>query len=100
MPGYRVVQAADGEEAVERFKQHRGEIRLLLFDVIMPRLNGKKAYDRIVSEYPAVKALFMSGYTADMINHQGVLEKDVNFLSKPVIPSELLEKVRNVLDGK
>lgn len=98
--GYRVVEAADGEDAIEKFKQHNREIRLLVFDVIMPRLNGKNAYDRIVREYPAIKALFISGYTGETVHDRGILDKGVNFLSKPIIPSDLLKKVRDVLDGK
>jgi CheY-like chemotaxis protein len=98
--GYQVIEAADGGEAVDKFRQHRREIGLLLLDVVMPRANGKSVFDSIAGEYPGTKAIFMSGYTADMIHHKGVLERGVSFLSKPVIPSELLTKIRSVLDGK
>jgi CheY-like chemotaxis protein len=98
--GYEVIEAMDGEEALRIFGENRDRIDLLLLDVIMPRKNGKAAYEEMRRIKPGIKALFMSGYSADMISKEGILEKDLSFISKPVSPTELLMKVREVLDRK
>jgi len=98
--GYQVIEAKDGEDAVRAFGENRERIGLLLFDVIMPKKNGRVAYDEIRRIRPGIKALFMSGYSADMISKEGILEKGLSFISKPVSPTELLMKVREVLDRK
>lgn len=95
--GYEVVEAADGVEAVAMFKQHRDRIELLLLDVVMPRKNGKEAFDEIRKINPEVKALFFSGYTADVIKRKGIEEEGLNLLAKPVAPRQLLHKVREIL---
>ena len=96
--GYTVLAAADGDEAVGLFMEHHDAINLLLLDVIMPKKNGREAYAAMQKIEPAVKALFTSGYTADIIHKQGLLEKGLEFILKPVSPTELLKKVRDVLD--
>ncbi|MCK9418331.1 MAG: response regulator, partial [Nitrospirae bacterium] len=96
--GYTVIEAEDGEEALNKFKENESSIRLLLLDVIMPKKDGKAVYEEIRKTHPVIKALFMSGYTANIIHKKGILEKDLNFISKPVAPAELLRMVRNVLD--
>jgi PAS domain S-box-containing protein len=98
--GYRVIEAKDGDDAVRVFGDNRDRIDLLLLDVIMPRKNGKAAYEEIRRIRPGIKALFMSGYSADIISKEGILEKGISFISKPVSPTELLLKVREVLDKK
>jgi PAS domain S-box-containing protein len=98
--GYTVIEARDGLEAVERFKEHRNVIDLLIFDVIMPRLNGKESFDEIKSISPAVKVIFTSGYTEDILDKKLVMEEGINFLSKPVSPKELLARVRATLDNE
>lgn len=97
--GYTVIEAVDGEDAVEKFGENRDRIRLLLLDVIMPGKNGKEAYEEIRNMRPAVKALFMSGYTADIIQKKGILDPGLHFISKPASPSDLLRKIREVLDS-
>jgi PAS domain S-box-containing protein len=96
--GYKVLEAIDGEDAIRVFREQKDEIQLLLMDVVMPKRNGKDAYDEALRIKPGVKALFTSGYAADIINQKGVLEKEYNFITKPVLPEELLRKVREVLD--
>ena len=96
--GYTVLAAADGDEAVGLFREHHDTINLLLLDVIMPKKNGREAYAEMQKIRPAIKALFTSGYTADIIHKQGLLEKGLEFILKPVSPTELLKKVRDVLD--
>ena len=98
--GYTVIVALDGNDAIKEFRENRDRIRLLLFDVIMPRKNGKDAYEEIRTIRPDIKVLFISGYSADVISKEGILERGVSFISKPVSPSELLRKVRDVLDEK
>ncbi|MBI5643759.1 MAG: PAS domain S-box protein [Deltaproteobacteria bacterium] len=96
--GYRVIEAVDGEDAVLKYAQNRAEIDLLILDVIMPRKNGKEAYGEIIKINPRVKAMFLSGYTEDIINKKGILEEGLNFYIKPISASGLLRKIREVLD--
>jgi len=98
--GYTVVEAEDGVDAVEKFVANRERIQLLIFDVIMPRMNGKAAYDRIRELHPEIGALFMSGYTGDYLSSKGGIEESYNFVSKPLTRSILLRKVREALDGR
>jgi CheY-like chemotaxis protein len=78
-------------------KQFLGEIDLLVTDVVMPGLNGKELADHLRMLYPGLKVLFISGYTADVIAHRGVLDPGVAFLHKPFGQEELAQKVREVL---
>jgi C4-dicarboxylate-specific signal transduction histidine kinase len=96
--GYRIIEAVDGKDAVEKFIEHADGIDLLLMDVIMPKMNGKAAYENIRRIRPEIKAIFMSGYTADIIRMKKVLEEDAAFVSKPIFPDKLLAKIREVLD--
>lgn len=96
--GYRVLEAVDGEAAVTLFDENRDGVDLLLFDVVMPKLNGKKACELIHQSRPDVRALFMSGYNEDIIHRKGVLEKGIDFVSKPVMGADLLRYVREILD--
>ena len=98
--GYAVIVAKDGNDAVREFRENRDRIGLLLLDVIMPRKSGKDAYEEIRTLRPDIKVLFISGYSADMINKEGILEEGSSFISKPVSPTDLLLKVREVLDRK
>ena len=96
--GYAVMEAVDGEDAVSKFREHEDSIQLLLFDLIMPKKNGKEAYDEIKQLKPGIRVIFSSGYEAEIIQKRGKLSKSLNFLAKPVIPEELLAKIRKVLD--
>lgn len=97
--GYRVILAEDGEDAVAQFKTHRDSIDMAILDVIMPKKNGKEASDEIKIIRPDVKILFVSGYTADILQKRGIAEGSINFISKPVTPKDLLKKIRDVLDA-
>jgi PAS domain S-box-containing protein len=97
--GYSVLEASDGEEAIQKFKEHCGDIRLIILDVIMPRKNGKEVYAAARALRPDVKALFISGHTADIIHSRGVIEEGLHFIQKPHSIGELLNKVRAVLDA-
>jgi PAS domain S-box-containing protein len=93
--GYRVVEAADGEEAVRKYRENREDIRLLILDMIMPGKTGRQACTEIRTLDPGVKAIFVSGYTDKEI----IPKEDGDFVSKPVTPGELLAKIRKHLDG-
>lgn len=97
--GYSVVTAENGIEAVEKFGENRARIDLLIFDVIMPKMNGKDAYDEIRKMSPGTRALFMSGYTGDILNNKGIMDEGLSFIAKPVAPGDLLRKIRTVFDG-
>ena len=96
--GYRVIEAVDGDEAIEKFLKNKDKIELLILDVIMPKRNGKETYNEVMKFKPDIKAIFTSGYNEDVIHKKGVLEKGINFISKPFVPTELLRKIREVLD--
>ena len=95
--GYSVIEAFDGEDAVEKFNKNRDSINLLILDMIMPKKNGKAAYESIKKIRPDVKTIFLSGYTSDIMDSQGISEQGLNFFSKPVTPCKLLEKVKEML---
>ena len=97
--GYKVITAVDGEDAVARFSQNPEAIDLLILDLVMPRKNGREAYENIDSLKPGVKVIFSSGYEAETIQKRGTLPEDFHYLAKPVTPALLLAKVREVLDS-
>jgi PAS domain S-box-containing protein len=96
--GYKVIEAVDGEDAVNKFKENKDKIQLLVFDVIMPKKNGRDAYEDIKGIKHDIKAVFVSGYAADIMQSKGFVEDGMEFISKPVLPNELVRKVREVLD--
>ena len=96
--GYTVLSAAGPGEALRMVENHQGEIQLLLTDVIMPGMNGRDLAHRLSTLYPSMKYLFMSGYTAEVITHQGVLDEGVHFIQKPLSKKDLAAKIRKVLD--
>jgi len=98
--GYSVIEAADGDEAAARFTENRSALDLVVLDVIMPKRSGKEVSDLIKSLQPEMKILFTSGYTADMISTRGLIEKNIDFISKPVTPQKILVKIREILDRK
>lgn len=98
--GYKVYEARDGDEAVQIFQSHKDEIDIVLLDVIMPKKNGKEAFEIMKKMKENIKALFMSGYTENLIHKRGVLEEGINFISKPLSPIELGRKIRMILDQK
>ena len=98
--GYQILTAGTPGEAIRLAEKHSGEIHLLMTDVVMPEMNGRDLAQKILSVYPNLKRLFMSGYTANVIAHHGVLDADVNFIQKPFSVEDLTAKVREVLDQK
>jgi PAS domain S-box-containing protein len=95
--GYQVLGAATPGEAIHLAETHSGAIHLLMTDVVMPEMNGRDLAKNLLSLYPHIKRLFMSGYTADVIAHHGVLHEGVEFIQKPFSMKELADKVREAL---
>jgi PAS domain S-box-containing protein len=98
--GYRILHAANGQEALQVAKEHLGEtIHLLLTDIVMPQMGGKELSDWLRISRPNIKVLFTSGYADNAIVHHGVLDRGTHFLQKPFSLKTLSRKVREVLDG-
>jgi PAS domain S-box-containing protein len=98
--GYHVLTSEKPGRALRLAEQHAGDVHLLITDVVMPEMNGRELADQLCGLFPEIKTLFMSGYTADVIAHQGVLEEGVNFIQKPFSIQDLSVKVRAALDQK
>lgn len=96
--GYKVLTAANGEEAIQISGDYHGHIHLTLTDVIMPGISSKDMEERLKSSRPEMKVLYMSGYTDNTIVHHGVLDSGKAFIGKPFSPESLGRKVRQVLD--
>ncbi len=96
--GYKVIEAGDGEAAIQKFTEVEDRIQLLILDVLMPNKGGREVAEAIGQLSPEVKVLFNSGYPLDLLVNKNILPDDVNFFTKPIAPRELLRKVREVLD--
>jgi DNA-binding NtrC family response regulator len=96
--GYKVLSAKTPGEAIRLSQEHVGKLHLLMTDVVMPEMNGRDLAKNILSVHPNIKRLFMSGYTANVIAHHGVLDKRVNFIQKPFSRKQLGAKIRETLD--
>jgi signal transduction histidine kinase/ActR/RegA family two-component response regulator len=95
--GYQVLTAHSPVQALAMAEEYPGRIDLLMTDVIMPEMNGRDLAKRLLASNPSLNRLFMSGYTADVIAHHGVLEEGVNFIQKPFTVKDLADKVRQAL---
>ena len=100
MLGYTVITATDGSEALARFKESKSRIDLAILDIIMPVMNGKDAYEEMKKIDPTLKAIFISGYTSDIIQKRGLLDENLDFVTKPLNLKQLLHKVSDVLGEK
>ncbi|MBI5843161.1 MAG: response regulator [Deltaproteobacteria bacterium] len=96
--GYSVIEAGTPGEAIRLAREHAGEIHLVLTDVVMPEMNGRDLARNLMSLYPDIRCMFMSGYTADIIANQGIIEEGVNFIQKPFTLKDLSAAVRKALD--
>jgi signal transduction histidine kinase/GAF domain-containing protein len=97
--GYDVIETRSPGEAVLACERHPRAIHLLLTDVVMPKMNGRELAGRLLLLRPNLRVLYMSGYTDDAIVHHGVLDSNVAYLQKPLVPITLARRVREVLDG-
>jgi CheY-like chemotaxis protein len=96
--GYRILEAHDGADAVTKFEQHQADIDLVLLDIIMPRENGKEAYLQIKKMRPDIKAIFLSGYTGDILSRKGISRLGIPLIHKPIVIEKLLKEIRDALD--
>jgi PAS domain S-box-containing protein len=97
--GYRIIEAIDGEDVIQKFKENKDDVQLLILDIIMPKKNGKDAYSEINSGNGGnLKVVFISGHTADFIQTHAGSGEEINFLYKPIDINTLLGEVRRVLD--
>ena len=97
--GYTVLAAGTPGEAIRLAHEHAGRIDLLMTDVVMPEMNGRDLAKHLLSIYPNLSRLFMSGYTSNVIAHHGVLDEGVHFIQKPFSLKDLAAKVREALDN-
>jgi two-component system, cell cycle sensor histidine kinase and response regulator CckA len=97
--GYRVFEAADGNQAIKLFREHSNEIEVVVLDVVMPVINGKETYEAIKKLRPDVKVLLISGYADDVITTKGIKQDKMNFLAKPFTPHQLLKKIREIINN-
>jgi CheY-like chemotaxis protein len=96
--GYTVLAAQTPVHAINLVQDHPGELHLLITDVVMPEMNGRALAEQLGAIRANLKCLYMSGYTADVIAHRGILEEGVDFIQKPFGSNDLATKVRQVLD--
>jgi len=96
--GYTVLTAGRPGEAMKLAQAHDGDIHLVITDVVMPEMDGRELANRLHAFYPGIKTLFMSGYTANVIAHRGILDEGVHFIHKPFSKRELAVKVREALE--
>jgi two-component system cell cycle sensor histidine kinase/response regulator CckA len=96
--GYKVLQAGDGLEGLQIALDYQGRIDLLLTDTIMPRMNGKQLADELKKSRSQVKVVFISGYTAEVLSQQGILDSKIRLIQKPFELDYLVKQVRKVLD--
>ncbi len=96
--GYKIMTAPEGLAALSLMAACQEKIDLLLTDVVMPRMGGRKLAETLLAQHPELRVLFMSGYTDDAVVRHGVLQANTNFLQKPFTPNSLAKRVREVLD--
>ncbi len=97
--GYTVFTASTPEEAIRISKSQAGTINLLMTDVVMPQMSGRDLAARLTALFPGLKCLFMSGYTANVIAHHGILDEGIHFIHKPFSKQDLTSKLREVLSA-
>ena len=98
--GYQVIEARTAREAIELGIKHRGAIDLLVTDVVMPELSGRTVAERLMTDRPGLRVLYMSGYTDDDVVRRGVIAAKTEFIQKPFTPDGLTKRIRDVLEGR
>jgi nitrogen-specific signal transduction histidine kinase/ActR/RegA family two-component response regulator len=96
--GYTVLAAQTPVDSIRLAKEHPGDIHLLITDVVMPEMNGRELAELVGTIRPNLRCLYMSGYSADLIAHRGILDEGLNFIQKPFGSDDLAVRVRQVLD--
>jgi two-component system cell cycle sensor histidine kinase/response regulator CckA len=98
--GYKVLKATDGEKALEISEAYKGDIHLLLTDVVMPCMNGKVLAEKFAKSRPGSKVLFMSGYSDEVLLQHEIFDQERHQIGKPFSGVDLTQRVREVLDGE
>ncbi|HEY5038380.1 MAG TPA: ATP-binding protein, partial [bacterium] len=98
--GYRVIQAGNGPEAIEKARHYKDTIHLLITDTVMPKMNGKELAEELKKTRPKMSILFMSGYPREILSQQGTIDPSIHLIQKPFSNEELAERIREVLDQK
>ena len=98
--GYSIISASNGSEALDLALQHKNKIDLLLTDVVMPGMSGRTLAAQMMESHPAMKILYMSGYTENAIVHHSVLDRGVELIQKPFTIGMLARKVREILENE
>jgi len=93
-----VFVAENGADAVQKFAALPKSISLVILDVVMPKMNGRQAFEAMRELRSNVRVLFMSGYSSEIVSAKGGLQQDLDFMDKPIIPKVFLRKVREILD--
>lgn len=97
--GFTVIEAVNGDDAIEKFMENRDKIDFIVLDVVMPGKSGKAVYDAIKMVRPDIKAIFTSGYISSGLSVKEIFEEGLTFISKPVQPDDLIRKIREMLDN-
>ncbi|MDE2995478.1 MAG: response regulator [Bacteroidota bacterium] len=97
--GYSVLSAPTPEEALAALSSHKDEVDLLITDVIMPEMNGRALYEKMLESLPNLTCLYVSGYPADFVGRRGIIPEEVHFLAKPFTRAQLKEKVDELLNA-
>ena len=95
---YKALCVSNPKDAIKIANEYSGKIDLLVTDIILPEMNGRELSDELHKQFPDLKVLFMSGYTANVIVHRGVLEDGINYIAKPFSIDNFAAKIREVLD--
>ncbi len=95
--GYNIIEAIDGEDAINKFMENKQNINLLILDIVMPRKNGLEAYESISRHRPGIPTLFISGHDENLISKKGLYKENIDYISKPINPENLMAKARNIL---
>ena len=98
--GYKIFIATNGEEALEISRKHEEKIDLLLTDVVMPIINGRELAKILLQERPNMQTILMSGYPADIVAPEGIIESNIHFINKPLTKTTLTNIIQTVLDKK
>lgn len=98
--GYTVFAAPGGREALAEMQSRKCAFDLVVTDVVMPQMSGKELAQKLQNICPGVKALFISGYTGNAVEHHGMLDPGIDFIQKPFTSHEFLTKIREILDRR
>lgn len=96
--GYKIIEAADGQEALSICRAQNLKVDLLITDVVMPEMSGHELAKKLIEDYPEMKIVYMSGYTNDIVTRHGITKDRANFIQKPFSPEELTRKVHQLLN--